>query len=108
MSRLEDLRGCVSLKDLAEILGLKASALSFVLYKIPDSSKYTTFTIPKKTGGTRTIDAPIPQLKIIQKRLANLLSDCLGEIEDIHGLDDNCAISHGFHVGRSIVTNALR
>ena len=32
-------------KDLAAILGVQASALSFILYEIPESEKYHTFEI---------------------------------------------------------------
>jgi RNA-directed DNA polymerase len=56
--------------------------LSFILYKLSPVAKYQTFTIPKKGGGTRQIDAPTPQLKALQRRLANVLYDCLQSIEE--------------------------
>lgn len=46
--RIEQLKNCRSLGDLAHILGYKPQALSYILYKIPDESKYSEFEIPKK------------------------------------------------------------
>lgn len=57
---------------------------------------YHKFDIPKKTGGTRTITAPNPSLKLIQRRILNRLLNKL----NCHG----CAT--GFEKGHSIVTNA--
>lgn len=82
----------------------KASALSFILYKKDSASKYTQFDIPKRYGGTRRIYAPLPELKLIQRRLSEILQDCVEEINKANGLDDR--ISHGFTRKRSIITNA--
>ena len=38
-----------------------------------DSKLYSSFFKPKKSGGFRPIDAPRPDLKIIQRRIADLL-----------------------------------
>ena len=54
--------------------------MSYILYKIPDESKYSEFEIPKKSGGVRKIQAPTSRLKKLQRRLANLLSDCEEEL----------------------------
>lgn len=80
--------------------------MTYVLYHVPDSSKYTSFEVPKKSGGYREIDAPIPQLKLLQRRVADLLQGCLLELEDAEGVKPACALSHGFHQHRSIATNA--
>ena len=47
----------------------------------PLSAKYSTFDIPKKSGGVRTIKAPEPKLKKLQTHLAHMLQACLAEIE---------------------------
>src|SRR5690349_3202365 len=104
MSRLVDLKAAATLSDLAKLLQFKPSALSYVLFKLPDSSKYTTFNIPKKSGGARTIKAPVKALKLIQQRLSALLQDCLDEINHAKGRKDR--VSHGFKRKRSILTNA--
>jgi retron-type reverse transcriptase len=58
---------------------------------------YRRFDVPKRTGGTRTILAPAPPLKAMQRRILNKLLARLAA--------HPCAA--GFEVGRSIVTNAL-
>lgn len=104
MSRLAALKAARSLSDLAVLLDFKPKAVSYILYKIPPASKYTTFEIPKRSGGQRTIKAPIDKLKNLQRKLADLLQDCQLEIEKARGLEDRTA--HGFKKHKSIVTNA--
>ncbi|MCJ8320670.1 MAG: retron Ec67 family RNA-directed DNA polymerase/endonuclease [Colwellia sp.] len=121
MSQLAKLKKSSSLKDIAELLGYTPQSLSYILYKIDDSKLYTSFTIPKKSGGDRTILKPCDKLKLLQKCLSNLLYECLDEIKpkgeklkDFQG-DDNTkgkkkravkSISHGYEKGLSISTNA--
>lgn len=104
MSRLFALKSASSLTDVANLLKFKPSALAYVLYKLPAAAKYTSFDIPKRSGGIRQISAPVPQLKLIQRRLATLLQDCWDEIVHTAGRKDK--IAHGFKRGRSIITNA--
>ena len=68
MSRLEKLKKTESLSSLAELLGYKPKAVSYILYKIQDNDKYIEFEIPKKTGDTRKIKAPVEKLKHLQRR----------------------------------------
>ena len=104
MSRLAALKAASSLNALAELLDFKPKAVSYILYKIPPASKYTTFEIPKRSGGQRTIKAPTEKLKNLQRQLADLLQDCQLEIEKARDLEDRTA--HGFKRDKSIVTNA--
>ncbi len=118
MSRYTDLKKAITLNDLAVLLGYKAKSLSYILYKIPDVDKYSDFTIPKKNGGERKICAPIPRLKKLQKRLADLLYECADdlkpELEKTKAIKGNNpkrnrakrSISHGFQKGLSISSNA--
>ena len=108
MTALARLSQCTTLADVALLLGLKPSSLSYILYKIDDGAKYYEFEIPKRCGGTRTIHAPIGELKLVQKRLAAHLTLCLQEITKRNDIDDQCVLSHGFRKGFSIVTNARR
>lgn len=108
MSRLTSLRACASLSDLAAVLRIKPAFVSYTLYKVPDGRKYTSFEIPKKSGGVRVIEAPISQLALLQRRLSDLLYDCLKEIEISGGLKINCEAAHGFKKQRSIITNAYK
>lgn len=58
----------------------------------------------QKNGGTRIINAPSSDLKLIQENLSKLLQDCIEEISEINGLPNK--VSHGFRRDRSIITNA--
>src|SRR5688572_14971823 len=104
MSRLEGLKAARSLVDLAEIVGFKPKAISFVLYVQPAAAKYQTFQIPKRSGGQRLISAPLGPLKLLQRKVADLLQDCMDEIIAVRGRQDR--IAHGFKRRRSIITNA--
>lgn len=70
----------------------------------PPAGKYTTFEITKKGGGTRRIDAPSDRLKALQRSLADLLYECLKEIEDSEPRKNK--LSHAFRKGYSIISNA--
>src|SRR5437870_2433056 len=104
MSRLTALKASTSLRDLAELLAFKPKALSYILYKQPEAKKYRVFQIPKRNGGQRTIKAPIDALKLLQRRLSDLLQDCVEEVNVSKGRKDQ--IAHGFKRKRSIITNA--
>lgn len=92
--------------DVAKIIGFKPKSLSYLLYKLPVTSRYSHFSIPKTTGGTREIMAPVPQLKLAQRRLALHLQNCLHDIEESQIARKDCIISHGFKRNLSIATNA--
>lgn len=66
-----------------------------VIYPSP---LYTQFTLPKKSGGVRIIDAPFQELKELQHKLLVFLKTLV---------DPPKSCVHGFVSGRSIVTNAL-
>jgi len=83
---------------LAKLLGL-ASARVFTPLLRPGEgpgAPYVAFEIPKASGGTRTIHAPRPALKAVQRKIL----DAIVARIPTH---DAC---HGFTKGRSIVTNA--
>lgn len=105
MSSLNLLKAASNLSDVANILGVSAKGLSYTLYKLPNANKYTSFTIPKKTGGVRTISAPCAHIKLIQKHLATHLYRCIDEISPRPEFTNNI-YSHGFQKGLSIKTNA--
>jgi len=73
---------------------IKLKALNYFLYVKKD--KYEMFEIPKKTGGTRTINAPVRFWKSIQ-RLLNICFQLTFKPSNV---------ANGFIEGRSIVTNA--
>lgn len=105
MSYLQKLRKARTRKDVADLLGFRLSSISYVVHKLTDDEKYTTFELPKRDGTMRTIKAPIPSLRSAQRHLANVLYACRDEILATTG---RTPLSHGFERGRSIITNASR
>lgn len=104
MSIVKKLKSARTLQDLAEILGYKTSALSYILYHTAENKKYKEFEIPKASGGARKIKAPIPKLKLLQRRLAKELYAYLDEIEN--KAKPFKVVSHGFVKNQTIITNA--
>jgi RNA-directed DNA polymerase len=84
--------------DVADLLEVSVKRLAFHLYKVPATKRYATFEVPKRSGGRRTISAPISALKILQRKLAHVFSL----------IYEPKAATHGFVPARSIVTNAQR
>src|SRR4051812_49086087 len=107
MPHLTNLQAAKTVGDVAALLGFRTSALTYVLYSKAAPAKFQTFQISKKSGGSRTIEAPNPKLKLIQRRLADLLQDCEEEIRKKYGRDEEGPhpdrVTHGFVRGRSIV-----
>ena len=102
MTKLKDLQAASTLTDIAGLLDTRTSTLIHTLYRLPEASKYRSFTIPKKSGGERTIHAPVGKIKAYQWALSKILYDCDDEIQPSRGKP----LSHAFRHGQSIVTNA--
>ena len=85
-------------KDVAALLEIPYPVLVFNVFKLPSGRKYTSFLIPKKTGGHRQIRAPISNIKIMQQKLNSVLQ--------LVFRPKSCV--HGFIIRRSIVSNAKR
>ena len=83
-------------RDVASLLEVSHERLTYHLYRVPESVKYAEFSVQKKSGGTRTISAPSTALKILQRKLSQVL----------YSIYDPKKPVHGFVVTRSIVTNA--
>jgi RNA-directed DNA polymerase len=111
MSALKKLKNATTISDVADILGFKAGKLAFILYVQADSLKYKEFVIPKKSGGVRHITAPQGGLKLLQRRLSDILQECLDEINNTADGNQTKSfeqISHGFKRKLSILTNAKK
>jgi len=87
-----------SREELASLLGISHNSLIWYLWRVPGAQRYTTFKIPKANGAKRTIVAPCGGLKVMQRRLHQVLAS----------LYEPKTRVHGFVKGRSIVTNARR
>jgi len=85
-----------TVKDIADLLEIDRNHLNYHLYISPPSKRYTTFDIPKKSGGTRRISTPVTALKIIQRKLNQIL---------LHVYKPKPSV-HSFVLGQSILTNA--
>lgn len=90
--------------ELADFLKIPRQKFTQILYSIYPNNCYTTFEIPKKKGGTRSINAPNDELKEIQRRIAKVLSDYKQTILVDNHIENN--ISHAFEEGKSIISNA--
>lgn len=103
--KLAQYRKAEDLSAIAQILDLKAAHISYALYKLPVAQKYVEFTVPKKSGGVRTIMAPHKTLKVIQKRLAQDLLLIEQQLEHARVKKSDCILAHGFKRELSIMTN---
>jgi RNA-directed DNA polymerase len=87
-----------SLQDVAHLLSTSAAQLGFLLYARRESRRYTEFILAKRRGGTRTILAPRDDLKILQRKLAEVLAKAYYPR----------TVAYAFVEGRSIADNADR
>ncbi|AFA46955.1 retron Ec67 family RNA-directed DNA polymerase/endonuclease [Acetobacterium woodii] len=90
--------------DLADFLDIPRSRLTYILYGKKIENFYTSFEILKKNGGTRQIDAPNKELKIVQKKIANALWNHYKGLAKKTSSKTN--FSHAFEKEKSIITNA--
>lgn len=91
--------------DLATLLEVKPAYLNYVLHMLPIEGRYTTFEIAKKKRGEiRVIYNPIPPLKIIQRKLLQVL-ECVYEPRcSAYGFIKHDTSNDG--IKRNIVSNA--
>lgn len=92
---------------LATVLGCKTKSLVYYVYRKPQSQQYETFKIPKRSGGTRTINAPISNLKLIQTSIARELGMLRTFSSCVNGFvkDRDIKRNAEFHIGRKFVFN---
>lgn len=84
--------------DVAAYFGTSYKQLGAYLYDLNDKYKYKSFSLAKKSGGTREIDAPKRRMREIQSKLSN----------DLYTIYPGRISAHGFALNKSIVTNAQR
>lgn len=84
--------------DVAQAMGLSIKTLRWLAFHSEAAEKihYRQFEVPKKTGGTRLLSAPLDQIDAAQRWI---LERVLGKLEPSED-------AHGFVRGRSTVTNA--
>lgn len=81
--------------SVARLLDVDPKLLRYYLYK---AHNYRTFDVPKRSGSPRRISTPATALKILQRKLNQVL----------HAVYQGRSPVHGFVRERSIKTNALR
>ena len=81
--------------DLADLLEVPLKTLSFYVYK---KHNYREFKLAKRSGGVRSVATPSTSLKLIQRKLAQVLMAVYGTRGPVHG----------FVRARSVKTNARR
>ncbi|GAX35000.1 reverse transcriptase domain-containing protein [Nodularia sp. NIES-3585] len=94
-------------RDVARLLEVPYGDLVYYLYVIPYEQRYTTFQIPKKLGGYRIISTPATSLKLIQKKLNQVLQ-CVYQVKpSVHGFvkDKNIVTNAKAHIGKRYVLN---
>jgi retron-type reverse transcriptase len=84
--------------ELAAALGLPVPRLRWLAYhtEVATRTHYVSFTVPKKSGGTRTLSAPHRTLKLAQQWV----------LDNVVGKLPAESPAHGFVGGRSTLTNA--
>jgi RNA-directed DNA polymerase len=94
-------------EDVAKALGISLKELwFFAIHRERERQPhYVTFAIPKRSGGKRLIMAPKRRLKLIQRRLLELLVEKLPVSEQAHAFRRGRSIRTGAepHVGRRFV-----
>lgn len=101
---MEKFSDIITRKQLAQLLEVKLSQLTYILYKQGIDSNYHSFSILKRDGGFRRIDAPKNVLLKIQMSLVNRLWEVQESIWENKGYRSKTA--HAFIKGRGIITNA--
>lgn len=93
-------------ESLAEFLNISVSALLFLCHG-KKNKLYREFTIPKKSGGTRTICAPKGNLVNVQRRLAEELRHYYKKPVVVMGFEPNTSIVKNAekHVGKKFLIN---
>lgn len=101
---MDTYKDITSLDDLSRILKTPKKKLTFVLYIKKVENLYTSFKIPKKSGGERVINAPSKDLKDIQKNIVKMLLKQQRVFLFENNIKSN--IAHAFTEDKSIITNA--
>src|SRR5664280_149128 len=90
--------------DVAQLLEVPPRTLRYFLFK---AHNYKSFMIMKKSGGMRTIFAPNTSLKIIQRKLGQVLQAVYGSRAPVHGFARNRSIRSNAkrHLGCTVLLN---
>ncbi len=92
-----------NMQDLADYVGVALNLLTFFAYA--NRNFYYSFSIPKKNGAARLIDAPNKPLKAIQRKLARGFAEVYKPVSSVFGFveDRSIATNAACHVNKSFV-----
>ncbi len=102
--KLSDLQAADSYADLAPLFAIGVERFKANLY---GGAGYKSFTISKKSGGVRLIDAPNSTRRRLQSALVSVLNEVYKPSSHVHGfvLDKSVASNALRHVGRQTIIN---
>lgn len=86
----------------AEFLDIPLSQLTYHLFTVEATGRYSKFNIAKRSGALREIQSPATALKLIQRKLNQALSCVYQPRNAVHGF----VTSRGLSAPRNIVSNA--
>ena len=94
-------------RSVATLLDISLKQLTYHLHIKPDKARYAEFDISKKSGGIRRIVSPISALKIIQRKLNQVLRAVYEIRRPVHGfvIDKNVVTNARVHLGAKFVLN---
>lgn len=94
-------------EDVAKMLAVPHKSLVYWIYRTPERRRYTTIHIPKKSGGTREILAPNPNIKILQQKLNYILQSVYYPKPSAHGFSQTRSVRTNAeaHVGKKWIFN---
>lgn len=97
--------GLKDYKALAHFLEIPSGQLLYIAYR---NQQYTTFTIPKKSGGFRTISSPESGTRILQEKVKPYLEKIYRVKKPVHGFvgnDKNIKTNAAAHIKKKFVLN---
>jgi len=107
----EDLRAQFSAlttrRSVAALLDVSLKQLAYHVHVKSASMRYTQFDISKKSGGHRKIQSPVSALKIIQRKLNQVLQAVYEIRRPVHGfvVDRNILTNSRLHLGARFILN---
>jgi RNA-directed DNA polymerase len=85
VSPTSDLPVLLTRRDIARLLDVELKKLTWWVWALSERRRYDTFDIAKRDGSARTISAPIPPIKDIQRKLAAHLVRWYSPPTHVHG-----------------------
>lgn len=94
-------------RDVADLLEVRYDRLVWHLYGADPEKRYVRFEVPKRSGGVREIRAPGTAIKILQRKLNQVLQSVYEPRDSVHGFVPNRSVrtNAGAHARRRYVLN---